>query len=68
MMDSKSLSAQMKAIGDYGPASGRYFVTNRYVAVRPVRGPAHPQKLWITLWATPINNLTKWRHAVLATD
>ncbi|MNV71552.1 hypothetical protein D3C71_1645790 [compost metagenome] len=68
MMDSKSLSAQMEAIGDYGPASGCHFVTNRYVAVRPMRGAAHPQKLWITLWATHVNNLTKWRHAVLATD
>ena len=68
MMDSKSLSAQMKAIGDYGPACGGCRVTNRYVAVCVARVPARPQNLWITLWATPVPGLAKWLHTVLATD
>src|SRR3989344_53315 len=68
MMDSKSLSAQMKAIGDYGPACRAHLVTNRYVAVRAVAPSAHPQNLWITLWATTVPGHAKWRHAVLATD
>jgi hypothetical protein len=67
-MDSKSLSAQMKAIGDYGLAYDCHRITNSYVLQRPIDLHVHPQKLWITLWATHIQSPAKWLRAVPATD
>jgi len=67
-MDSKSLSAQMKAIGDYGLACNGRRVTNSYAIAHAIDRHAHPQKLWITLWATRIQSPAKWLRAVLATE